>query len=125
MLTPSRDARSAAAAGKSRDGELRIIGHRIGDDGWPDEIWEGVNRCEITLHLDTGPLKDVRGHVIVKTIDGDKRGEVGDWIVTSGGGSFDVWKADIFNPLCSRLQPAAAGEEPCSEAVAPVIPSAS
>ena len=117
-LTPQSTGLSAAAASRSTEHLFRmkpveIIAHRIGDDGWPDEIWEGVNRNEITLHLDTGPLKVVRGHVIIKTLEGDMRGEVGDWIIRGVKGFYPC-KPDIFEATYerSRLQPAAAAESP-------------
>lgn len=45
---------------KYRKKPVEIVAHRIGDDGWPDEIWEGVNRNEIILHMDQSPQ-----HVII------------------------------------------------------------
>jgi hypothetical protein len=89
---------------KFRKKPVVIEAHRIGDDGWPDEIWEGVNRKEITLHLDTGPLKDVRGHVIIKTLEGDMRGEVGDWIIRGVKGEFYPCKPDIFEATYEAVE---------------------
>jgi hypothetical protein len=56
---------------------VEIVAHRIGDDGWPDEIWEGVNDCRIILHM------NVPGdpHIKIGTLEGVMRGEVGDYII--------------------------------------------
>lgn len=82
---------------KFRKKPVVIEAHRIGDDGWPDSIWEGVNRNEIILYLDAGPQpNDVRGHVLIKTLEGDMRGEVGDWIIRGVKGEFYPCKPDIF-----------------------------
>lgn len=71
---------------KFRKRPVEIVAHRIGDDGWPDEIWDGVNRNEIILHLERG--KPVLGHVEIKTLEGTMRGEVGDWIIRGVKGEF-------------------------------------
>lgn len=74
-----------------------IVAHRIGDDGWPDEIWEGVNKNEIILHLGRcGHPKKVSGYVEIKTLEGTMRGEVGDWIIRGVNGEFYPCKPDIF-----------------------------
>lgn len=76
-----------------------IEAHRIGDDGWPDSIWEGVNRNEIVLHLSTGQdgaRKTVTGHVEIHTLEGVMRGEVGDYIIRGVKGEFYPCRADIF-----------------------------
>ena len=68
-----------------------IVAHRIGDDGWPDEIWEGVIRNEIMLHMDESPK-----HVIIKTLEGSMRGDVGDYIIRGVKNEFYPCKPDIF-----------------------------
>lgn len=74
-----------------------VHAHRIGDDGWPDEIWDGVNRNQIILHLDrVGHPKHTVGHVDVFTLHGVTRAEVGDWIVRGENGDFWPCKPDIF-----------------------------
>lgn len=76
---------------------VEIVAHRIGDDGWPDEIWDGVNRNEIILHLGrVGHPKRVVGHVEIKTLEGTMRGDVGDWIIRGIKGEFYPCKHDIF-----------------------------
>lgn len=72
-----------------------IAAHRIGDDGWPDEIWQGVNENKIILHLDR-VNKEVVGHVDIHTLEGVMRGEVGDWIIRGVKGEFYPCKDDIF-----------------------------
>ncbi len=74
---------------------VEIVAHRIGDDGWPDEIWEGVNRQEITLYLRTVNRK-THGHVLIKTLEGLMCGEVGDWIIRGVAGEFYPVKPAIF-----------------------------
>jgi hypothetical protein len=84
---------------KFRKKPVVIEAHRIGDDGWPDEIWEGVNRNEIILHLEqsyTGPNKNLIGHVDIKTLEGTMRGEVGDYIIRGVKGEFYPCKPDVF-----------------------------
>lgn len=68
-----------------------IEAHRIGDDGWPDAIWEGVNRNEIILHMDVEPK-----HVTIKTLEGEMRGDFGDYIIKGVKGEFYPCKPDIF-----------------------------
>lgn len=70
---------------------VEIVAHRIGDDGWPDEIWEGVNNNIIILHMDETPK-----HVTIKTLEGEMRGELGDWIIRGIKGEFYPCKPDIF-----------------------------
>ena len=45
-----------------------IEAHRIGDFGWPDSIWEGVNQNKIILHLETINRKTV-GYVEILTLE--------------------------------------------------------
>ena len=68
-----------------------IEAHRIGDDGWPDAIWNGVEKNEIILRMDQQPQ-----HVIIKTLEGDMRGDLGDWIIRGVKGEFYPCKPDIF-----------------------------
>lgn len=83
--------------GKFRKKPVVITAHRIGDDGWPDEIWEGVNRNQIVLYLDiTGHPKRTTGYVEIHTLEGVMRGEVGDWIIRGVNGEFYPCKPDIF-----------------------------
>jgi hypothetical protein len=76
---------------KYRKKPVEIVAHRIGDDGWPDEIWDGVNRNEIILHM-----SDNHPHVEIKTLEGVMRGELGDWIIRGVQGEFYPCKPDIF-----------------------------
>lgn len=68
-----------------------IEAHRLGDDGWPDSIWQGVNDQKIILHMDQEPK-----HVIIKTLEGDHRGDLGDYIIRGVKGEFYPCKPDIF-----------------------------
>lgn len=76
---------------KFRKKPVEIMAHRLGDDGWPDEIWDGVNRNEIVLHMDREPK-----HVVIKTLEGDMIGNLGDWIIRGVKGEFYPCKPDIF-----------------------------
>jgi hypothetical protein len=73
-----------------------IEAHRIGDDGWPNSIWEGVTKNIIILHLDTVNRKTV-GFVEIVTLEGTMRGDVGDWIICGVEGEFYPCKPDIFD----------------------------
>lgn len=82
---------------KFRKKPVVIEAHRIGDDGWPDSIWQGVNENKIILHLGTvGYPKTVVGYVEILTLEGVMRGEVGDWIIRGVKGEFYPCKPDIF-----------------------------
>jgi len=81
---------------KFRKKPVVIEAHRIGDDGWPDAIWEGITKNQITLFLDQDAQKRVIGHVVISTLEGDMRGEVGDWIIRGVKGEFYPCKPDIF-----------------------------
>ena len=81
---------------KFRKKSLVIEAHRIGDDGWPAMIWQGVNDCQITLHLSRDAAKCVTGFVDIHTKEGVMRGEVGDWIIRGTAGEFYPCKPDIF-----------------------------
>ncbi len=72
-----------------------INAHRVGDDGWPDEIWQGVIDNKIILHLET-INRQVVGHVEIVTLEGVMRGEVGDWIIQGVAGEFYPCKPEIF-----------------------------
>ena len=80
---------------KFRKKPVVIEAHRIGDDDWPRVIWEGVNRNEIVLHLES-VNGVVQGHVDIVTLEGTMRGEVGDWIIRGVKGEFYPCRADIF-----------------------------
>ncbi len=73
-----------------------VEAHRLGDDGWPDSIWQGVVDNQIILHLGRDGLKHVTGHVDIKTLEGTMRGEVGAWIIKGVKGEFYPCKPDIF-----------------------------
>jgi hypothetical protein len=80
---------------KFRKKPVVIEAHRIGDIGWPDAIWEGINKQIIRLHLAT--INDTtRGYVEIETLEGVMRGEVGDWIIRGVKGEFYPCKPDIF-----------------------------
>ncbi len=81
---------------KFRKKPVVIEAHRIGDDGWPDSIWQGVNEQQIILHLGRDGLKRTTGFVEIHTMEGTMRGDVGDWIIRGVKGEFYPCKPDIF-----------------------------
>lgn len=81
---------------KFRKKPVVIEAHRIGDNGWPDAIWEGVKDNRILLYLSQNGLKETVGHVEIATLEGTMRGEVGDWIIKGVNGEFYPCKPDIF-----------------------------
>jgi len=74
---------------------IEVVVHQIGRDGWPDEIWEGVNNRQIILHLERVG-KTIEGYVEIETLEGTMRGNVGDWIIRGINGEFYPCKNDIF-----------------------------
>jgi hypothetical protein len=72
-----------------------IVAHRVGDDGWPDAIWEGVNQNKIVLHLET-VNKHTTGHVDIKTLAGVMRARIGDYVIKDVDGTFSRCHPDIF-----------------------------
>ena len=83
--------------GKFHIKPVPIIAHRVGDDGWPDEIWDGVNKNKIILHLDsTGHPRKTFGYVEVSTPAGVVRARIGDWIIRGENGDFSTCKPDVF-----------------------------
>lgn len=71
------------------------IMHKIGDDGWPAAIWQGVNEQKITLHLGRDHHQTI-GYVDVKTADGTVRGYVGDILIRNSGGEFYVLRKPLL-----------------------------
>lgn len=78
-----------------------IEAHRIGDDGWPDSIWQGVMDNDIILHLEKHG-KHLFGYVEIVTLEGVMRGEIGDWIIRGVQGEFYPCKPDIFEATYER-----------------------
>lgn len=93
---------------KYRKKPVEIIAHRIGDDGWPDEIWDGVNRNAIILHLASSGATvgrpKISGYVEIHTLEGVMRGEVGDYIIRGVKGEFYPCKPDIFEATYERVE---------------------
>jgi hypothetical protein len=87
-----------------------IEAHRLGDNGWPDAIWQGVNENKIILHLGRINQKVV-GHVEIQTIEGVMRGEIGDWIIKGVAGEFYPCRDDIFRMTYEPVDPIGADHE--------------
>ncbi|MBN9034978.1 MAG: hypothetical protein J0H53_02820 [Rhizobiales bacterium] len=81
---------------KFRKRPVVIEAHKLGDDGWPDAIWQGVMDNRIVLYLDRDGLKRVTGHAVIKTLEGEMRADVGDWIIRGVKGELYPCKPDIF-----------------------------
>lgn len=77
--------------GKFRKKPVTITAHRLGDDGWPEEIWQGVIDRKIILHMDQADR-----HAIIHTLEGDHRANLGDFIIRGIAGEFYPCKPDIF-----------------------------
>ena len=80
---------------KFRKKPVEVEAYRIGDLGWPDAIWDGVDRNDIILHLGCCNGRTT-GYVEIKTLEGTMRGEIGDWIIRGVKGEFYACKPDIF-----------------------------
>ncbi len=96
---------------KFRKKPVVIEAHRIGDNGWPDSIWAGVNANQIVLHLGRDSNKRVTGHVDIHTMEGTMRGDVGDYIIRGVKGEFYPCKPDIFAATYEAVEAEAARQE--------------
>ena len=77
---------------KFRKKPVVIEAHRIGIDAWPDAAWAAVTRNDIVLHHCGEP----DGYILVTTLEGEMRGEHGDWLIRGVKGEFYPCKPDIF-----------------------------
>lgn len=83
---------------KYRKKPVTIEAHRIGDDGWPDSIWRGVNEGTIIPYLDTDPFGLTAGFVEINAQGGVvAKAEIGDWLILHGNGKYTVCKPGAFN----------------------------
>jgi len=96
---------------KYRKKPVVIVAHKVGDTGWPNEIWEGVMHGDITLHLDK-IRQETTGYVEIKTLEGAMRGNVGDYIIRGVKGEFYPCKPDIFEATYEPVEEPANNEEP-------------
>lgn len=71
---------------------VEIEAHRIGIDPWPDAAWEAVTRNEIRLYDCAKP----DGYIIVRTLEGEMRGNHGDWLIRGTEGEFYPCKPSVF-----------------------------
>lgn len=69
-----------------------INAHRIGIDAWPDYAWEKVMSNQITLH-DCG---EPDGYILIQTLEGEMKGNHGDYLIKGVQGEFYPCKPDIF-----------------------------
>lgn len=83
---------------KYRKKPVVVVAHKLGEDGWPDEIWQGVNDQKIILHLGRGgPDNKVNGYAKIKTLEGEMIANIGDYIIRGVKGEFYPCKPDIFH----------------------------
>ncbi len=80
---------------KYRKKPIVIEAHRLGDDGWPDSIWQGVIDNKIILDM-SGYKSTGKGHASIRTLEGWMRAEAGDYIIRGVQGEFYPCKPDIF-----------------------------
>lgn len=95
---------------KFRKKPVVIEAHRLGDDGWPDAIWEGVNANQIILHLGRDGLKRTTGFAEIHTMEGTMRADIGDYIIRGVKGEFYPCKPDIFAQTYEQVESAADAE---------------
>jgi hypothetical protein len=94
-VTMAKFERKFAGCRLTKNKEI-VDAHRLGDDGWPDEIWDGVNNRQIILHLGRSNGKTV-GHVEIKTELEPIVAKVGDWIVRGIRGEFYACSSEVFS----------------------------
>ncbi len=80
---------------KYRKKPIMIEAHRLGDDGWPDSIWQGVINNEIILYMSDYKATG-KGHASIHTLEGVMVAEIGDYIIRGVQGEFYPCKPDIF-----------------------------
>lgn len=80
---------------KYRRKSPEVTAHRLGDDGWPDDIWDGVNRNIVILR---------HGEADVLTAEGFVRVVPGDWIVRDKDDNFYRFSDAVFSQLFEAAQ---------------------
>jgi hypothetical protein len=73
---------------KFRKKPVVIEAHMLDETGVCMVKWLGENNVNFSRHTD--------GHIIIGTLEGDMRGEIGDWIIKGVKGEFYPCKPDIF-----------------------------
>lgn len=80
-----------------------VVAHRIGDDGWPDEIWQGVIDNKIIFRREIiGGIEF--SYVEIKTLEGTMIGDDGDWIIRGVQGEFYPCKDEIFRATYEEVK---------------------
>lgn len=77
---------------KFRKKPVEIEAHRIGIDPWLDAAWAEVCANRIVLHQ----CAEKDGYVLIDTLEGQMRGDHGDWLIQGVAGEFYPCKPDIF-----------------------------
>lgn len=65
---------------------------RVGPDTRPAWLMDAVARGDVVFH----PARRGPGHLTIKTLEGEMRAEVGDWIIRGIKGELYPCKPDIF-----------------------------
>lgn len=83
---------------KYRKKPVVIEAHRLGDNFDGNEIWQGVVDNKIILFMDKNPP-----HAIIKTLEGEIRADLGDYIIHGVKGEFYPCKPDIFKATYEKV----------------------
>lgn len=84
---------------KYRKKPVVIEAFRLGEDDMPDWFMDMVSYNAIILHLESRNLsssKSVEGFCLIKTLEGEMRGECGDYIIQGIKREIYPCKPDIF-----------------------------
>lgn len=74
----------------------------MGNDDWPDNIWEGVIDNEIILYMDDYNITG-KGYAEISKLEGTMRAEIGDYIIRGVQGEFYPCKPDIFEKTYEKI----------------------
>ncbi len=86
----------ALRPGKWRKRPVVIDAFLLGQDPMPDWFCEKMTTNEITTHNVDGRWRGGPDYVLINTLEGQMRGEFGDWIIRGVQGEVYPCKPDIF-----------------------------
>jgi uncharacterized protein (DUF2147 family) len=81
---------------KFRKKPVVIEAFRLGCDGMPDWFCDARTKNAITTHNVDGQLRGGPDYCLIRTLEGEMRGEYGDYIIQGVKGEIYPCKADIF-----------------------------
>lgn len=67
--------------------------NKVGPDTRPSWIMEAVDRGDVVFH----PVRNGPDYLTIKTLEGEMRADVGDWIIRGVKGELYPCKPDIFD----------------------------